>query len=269
MTYIKTTTSKGMRPVFRGRRSRRVTTVAVATALAVLVFAAAAFGWCRTYGASNASNFNGTSIAQGNGIWFNSVASFNNPFDGQVIQFWNQDITLSNHGKDYTIPLPASQVTFDSSAPSQGSAQFYPLGNKPGGVPGIYWYITVPPTSKNVFIGGDMIRLGTWKFPTSNGLPGGSNPVTWNIGEIASGDIHDNASSFSAQWKWGAAVYRNPPLNSSYINVLATDNSLHAGTPLNIKNYVVGGARGGGGSNFTGSYSGTKRIECIEPCRNN
>jgi hypothetical protein len=34
-------------------------------------------------------------------------------------------------------------------------------------------------------------------------------------------------------------------------------NSHHAGTPENFTPYVVGGARGGGGSNYTGSYSGT------------
>jgi len=37
----------------------------------------------------------------------------------------------------------------------------------------------------------------------------------------------------------------------------AYQNSDHAGTPENFTPYVVGGATGGGGSNFTGSYSGT------------
>jgi hypothetical protein len=31
----------------------------------------------------------------------------------------------------------------------------------------------------------------------------------------------------------------------------------HAGTPESFKPYVIGGAMGGGGSNYTGSYSGT------------
>jgi hypothetical protein len=34
-------------------------------------------------------------------------------------------------------------------------------------------------------------------------------------------------------------------------------NSDHAGSPENFKQFVIGGARGGGGSNFTGSLSGT------------
>jgi hypothetical protein len=32
--------------------------------------------------------------------------------------------------------------------------------------------------------------------------------------------------------------------------------------PENYKKFVVGGARGGGGSNFTGSYSGTASMPC-------
>src|SRR5258708_13791470 len=34
-------------------------------------------------------------------------------------------------------------------------------------------------------------------------------------------------------------------------------NSDHAGTPENFESKVTGGATGGGGSNYTGSYSGT------------
>jgi hypothetical protein len=40
------------------------------------------------------------------------------------------------------------------------------------------------------------------------------------------------------------------------------NNSDHAGTPENFKSFVTGGARGGGGSNFTGSYSGTASVVC-------
>ena len=40
-------------------------------------------------------------------------------------------------------------------------------------------------------------------------------------------------------------------------------NSYHAGTPEYRKDYVIGGARGGGGSNYTGSLSGTKsKVPC-------
>jgi hypothetical protein len=37
-------------------------------------------------------------------------------------------------------------------------------------------------------------------------------------------------------------------------------NSDHAGTPEYFQTYVIGGATGGGGSNFTGSYSATAAV---------
>jgi hypothetical protein len=40
-------------------------------------------------------------------------------------------------------------------------------------------------------------------------------------------------------------------------------NSDHAGTPENYKPYVIGGARGGGGSNWTGGLTGT---QTVAPC---
>jgi hypothetical protein len=69
------------------------------------------------------------------------------------------------------------------------------------------------------------------------------------------------------QWQWAASVYDNPNFGTDYnaLGVKPVDdnhasaylNSDHAGTPEYFKSDVTGGARGGGGSNFTGSYSGT------------
>ena len=69
------------------------------------------------------------------------------------------------------------------------------------------------------------------------------------------------------QWQWAAAVYRIAMFGADYnaLGVKPVDdnkasvyqNSDHAGTPENFRRDVIGGARGGGGSNFTGSYSGT------------
>jgi hypothetical protein len=74
-------------------------------------------------------------------------------------------------------------------------------------------------------------------------------------------------------WQWAAAVYTslthfdpNNPTDLNAVGVKAVDdnkadvnykNSDHAGTPENYLNYVIGGARGGGGNNFTGGYSGS------------
>jgi hypothetical protein len=75
-------------------------------------------------------------------------------------------------------------------------------------------------------------------------------------------------------WQWAAAVYTTFSTDHSTLVVKATDdnhhdcvtlNSDHAGTAENTqyRSSGIGGARGGGSSNFTGSLSGT---EGVAPC---
>jgi hypothetical protein len=73
-----------------------------------------------------------------------------------------------------------------------------------------------------------------------------------------------NVPGISISWKWGAAVYTTDMTQYNAVGVKPThskaclyNNSDHAGTPENEEHFVIGGARGGGGSNFTGSWSGT------------
>jgi hypothetical protein len=76
-------------------------------------------------------------------------------------------------------------------------------------------------------------------------------------------------------WKWGAAVYARFSTDYNLLAIKPTHssscvypNSDHAGTPEGVdpssgvafKNFVIGGARGGGGSNWTGSWSGTVNV---------
>jgi hypothetical protein len=79
----------------------------------------------------------------------------------------------------------------------------------------------------------------------------------------------------------GAAVYTVLTTNynvlgvkPAHTNTCLYDNSDHAGTPEGIdpgsgrpfKSFVTGGARGGGGSNWTGSWSGTAGATiCLSP----
>jgi hypothetical protein len=93
-------------------------------------------------------------------------------------------------------------------------------------------------------------------FP--NGLPGGANPVVFT-GNFSC------APGISASVKWAAAVYTQMPSDLNQLGVKVTDaqgGSHHAGTPENYTQFVIGGARGGGGSNFTGSYSATGHFSC-------
>ena len=75
------------------------------------------------------------------------------------------------------------------------------------------------------------------------------------------------------QWKWAAAVYTNFNADYNLLGVKPVDdnkknpylNSDHAGTPENFKPYVIGGATGGGGSNYTGGLSGTAAVGPCQP----
>jgi hypothetical protein len=119
------------------------------------------------------------------------------------------------------------------------------------------WITRVPLNglSGNVFLSGLAYQL-----PAN--LSGGLKNVTW------SGVIIPDTAGVSVQWQWAAAVYTRFSSDNNAIGVKPVDdgklsqynNSDHAGTPENFKSNVIGGARGGGGSNYTGSYSGTASV---------
>jgi hypothetical protein len=97
-------------------------------------------------------------------------------------------------------------------------------------------------------------------FPVpAGGLPGGIKPVTWK------GTFSIAATGIKVQWQWGAAVYAsfNTDYNADQVKPVDDNkasvyqNSDHAGTPEAYRPFVLAGATGGGGSNYTGSYSGT------------
>lgn len=188
------------------------------------------------------SNFNGNSISGGNFIWFNSVMKLTSPIpsSGLTVHFTGQTITSD----DFTISVPNSEIIFSWSA-TTATTTFDTVNNQ--------WVTTVPASfGDNVFLSGV-----AYQVPAS-GLPGGINPVSWS-GQVSS------SSAMSMNWQWGAAVYTTfstdynslgvKPVHSTSLDNYP--NGDQAGTPENFKSYVIGGARGGGGSNWTGSYSGT------------
>src|SRR5580765_5040845 len=199
------------------------------------------------------SNFNGTAIAENNFIWFNSVLKVSNlPAGPATIFLDNSTITFAANGTNYNLPVPAASVTFDPNALS-ATTTFDTVSNR---------WVTVIPTGvagKNAFLSGL-----TFLVP-SGGLRGGANPVTWQ------GTFTTDSPGVTLNWQWAAAVYTSFT-DYNVIGVKPTDdnqasqyqNSDHAGTPEHYKNFVVGGARGGGGSNYTGSMSSTGSVT---PCK--
>jgi len=196
------------------------------------------------------SNFNGTPIAPGSTLWFTSVLKANGLGSGPVtLQFTNQTITFSANGAGQTVNVPDATITFNPAV-TTATTSFDTTSNS--------WVTTLPMQfSGNGF-------LSAVAVPEPNGLPGGINPVTWQ------GTLQSNTTGVSINWQWAAAVYTNPNFGADYnaLNVKPVDdnhvsqyqNSDHAGTPEAFTSFVTGGARGGGGSNFTGSMSATASV---------
>lgn len=207
--------------------------------------------------ATNSSNFNGTPVAAGAYIWFNAHFKANGvPSNGVTIDFTNGNISFTAGGQAYSLAVPNAKITFSSSA-SCTSTTFDSGTNT--------WMTTVP------IRGDDEIFLTglAWPVP-SGGLPGGANPVKFN----GTYSAETSSPGLSIQMQWGAAAYSKFTTDYNALGVKAghqtacgQSNGDHAGTPEGVDNtnmpwkkYVVGGARGGGGSNFTGSWSGTLSV---------
>jgi hypothetical protein len=200
-------------------------------------------GWTAT-----AANFNGTAIPAGSTVWFSSVFKASNLGSGPVtLTFTNQSITFTASGVTQTIAVPDSTITFDPSVTS-ATTTFDTATNQ--------WVTTLPMHfSGNGFLSGVAL-------PVPGGLPGGIKSATWQ-GQVLSG-----TGGVSVNWQWAAAVYTSFSTDYTTVNVKPVDdnhasaiaNSDHAGTPETFKTFVIGGATGGGGANYTGSYSATSTV---------
>jgi hypothetical protein len=200
---------------------------------------------CSVIGSIN-SNFNGTAIT-GTGtnpgyLWFNSNFSVKGMTEGKKVTLTNSKVSIN--GTWYNVP--DAVITFTNTV-SCATTSF----------DGTKWVTSIP------VAGSDEIFLSGLVLPLPNGLPGGAI-VTWT------GTFSTNQPGVCLQWKWGAAAYKpwpltggSPDYNAAQIKAAhqtcAYNNGDHAGTPENasVKKAVTGGARGGGGSNWTGSWSST------------
>jgi hypothetical protein len=207
---------------------------------------------------SIASNFNGTSIQQGNWIWFNAHIAFKGTVsDGMKIYFTGQTLTSPAFG---TLSVPDGEIEYTSSV-STPSTTYHSAGGPTGGP---YW-LTMVPLSQ----GGTIFVSGlAWQVTSPTGS--NYNPVTWSGCFSVSGG---SGCNFGLQWQWSAAVYNQfeaPADGTNNLGVTSTQaNGLQPGTPTNFEKFVIGGARGGGGANFTGSWSGTASVTTVcftPPC---
>jgi hypothetical protein len=187
------------------------------------------------------SNFNGTPILAGDYIWFNSVLRVQglDPTKKTTVSFSGSKIESA----DFDESAPSATITFDPAVTT--STTTFTAGQ---------WVTTVPAS-----LGGNVFLDGLAFLVPAGGLPGGINPVTWK------GTFSSATTGLKFQWKWAAAVYTTFSTNYNSLGVKPVDdnhtsayqNADRAGTPENFRSFVIGGARGGGASNYTGSYSGT------------
>lgn len=194
------------------------------------------------------STFNGTAISAGSTLWFSSVFKVSGLGDAPAtVHVTDQVISFTANGTAYSISVPDSDITF-SSATTIATTAFDAGQNT--------WVTNLPRSfGGNAFLGGVAFAL-------PDGLPGGVKPVVWQA------NFTTDTAGVSMKWQWAAAVYTNFSTDHNALNVKPLDsnsltvyqNSHHAGTPEAFTSFVVGGARGGGGSNFTGSYSATASV---------
>jgi hypothetical protein len=194
------------------------------------------------------SNFNGTAIPAGSTVWFSSAFKVSGFTSHPVtLDVTNQTISFAVNGVNQTVAVPNSIITLSPTATS-ASTTFDANGA---------WLTTLPfKFSGNAFLGGVAL-------PVPGGLPGGINPVSWQA------TFSSDTAGLTVNWQWAAAVYSTfgtdynaldvKPVDDNHVS--AYQNSDHAGTPEAFKAFVLGGARGGGGANFTGSLSGTASVQ--------
>jgi hypothetical protein len=193
-------------------------------------------------------NFNGTPIQAGNTLWFTSAFKVNGLHSSPVtLHFTDDTISFTANGTTYRWNAPDAQVTFSPTAKTAATT-FDAATNT--------WETTLPlQFSGNGF-------LSALAVPLTGPLPGGIQNVTWQ------GQFSSDTAGLSVNWQWAAAVYTSFSANYNALNVKPVDdnhvsayqNSDHAGTPEAFLPDVIGGATGGGGSNFTGSLSATAQV---------
>ena len=162
-----------------------------------------------------------------------------------TVQF--TDVSFVLNGIKY--PMPDSVVNFDPNAPSTSTTTF-------SGTPGTTsarWTTTINPnfiSDENFFVGA--------AIPVGPAIAGGGQATIRFTTQT-----DDAGLSFS--WQWSAAVYTFWPSDWNQAMIQAYHgNGLHADTPTNtqVQKSLIQGPRGGGGSNFTGSWSATGHGAC-------
>lgn len=199
--------------------------------------------WCAPVEATPSvitSNFFGGSIPTGDVIWFSSVLDPSGLGSAPVtFTMVNSQITFPGAVPNPLL-LPNASVTFSPTA-STCTTTFDAASNT--------WFTTAPSSlAGNAFLDGFAYAV------PAPGLLGGVNPVTW------SANFSTDTLGTSFDWKWAAAVYTSFNADPNALGVTGCDNTLLAGTPVNEEAFVTAGARGAGGTDYTGAYTASATV---------
>lgn len=199
---------------------------------------------------SIAASFNGTAIPTGDTVWFNAAFTASGLPKGATVTVHvdNGAIDFSANGTAYHVPVPNGVIVLTPGATS-ASVSFDPNDND--------WDVSAPTSGAgDVFMGGVA-------WPVQSNLPGGIKNVTWSAA------FWIDMAGVTVNWKWAASVYSSFGSDYNALSIKPVDNkdlsAYHnghqSGTPEAFTASVIGGATGGGGSNYTGNFTGAKAVK--------
>jgi hypothetical protein len=150
--------------------------------------------------------------------------------------------TLTLNATSYS--LPDGRLTFDPAAAAVPTTTYNSGANR--------WETVINP--KNL---SDEIFFTGAAIPVTPDIAAGAK-ATFSY------DLSADVKNFSFSWQWSAAVYTFWPADWNQALILPYHNGDHAGTPENttVQKSLIQGPRGGGGSNYTGSWSATGNATC-------
>jgi len=176
-----------------------------------------------------------------------SKQKVNIAFANSTVQF--QYTYANGNLVSMNLPLPNANIVIDPNV-SVASTSFDAVNN--------VWNTTLPwDLDDNAFLSGM-----PWLVP-AGGIPADVEPVTW------CGTFAVDVTGAHIGWRWAAAAYSSFGSDGTTLGVKPNDtdfdnqaaNHERAGTPENYEQFVIPGARGKGGRNYTGSYSRSNQIE--------
>jgi hypothetical protein len=188
------------------------------------------------------ASWNGFNAPAGSVVWINAHLDASDVPTNKITRVDFSGVTLVVNDTSYA--LPNGRVVFNPAVSTAST-----IVNADGS-----WTTTVNPTfSSDIFFDGQAI-------PVDSNLENGGHG---NTGSTLSFSTSSSDGSLKFQWQWGAAVYTSWPGNAA-ANIEPVHGALQAGAPQNkaVEADLIQGPRGGGGSNFTGSWSGTGHGTC-------